>query len=215
MIKQRPKIARRVVLLVVVISLLPALSRPALADDHSYSTVISHIKSNYNAKGQSFFGMMNFARFLVKIIKPAGVKNFKVTMLRDVDYSRGPRPETPSFHEFVRGTIHPSWQPLIQYSSRKEKQWTYVYSQPERDDIKVLVVTMQEHDAFVLQFKFSPEKLSAFVNDPKIMGISLKDDHKGNPAAVDGSRAPDAGNADAEKNEDKPKEKPPQEQAKL
>jgi hypothetical protein len=156
-----------------------------LADDRSYSTVISHIKKNYRAKGQSFFGMMAFARFLVKTIRPAGVKNFKFTMLREVDYSQAPRPDSPRFHAFLDENIHPSWEPLIQYASKKDKQWSYVYWTREKNDAKILVVVMQNSEAFVLQFKFSPEKLAAFINDPKIMGIPLKGDERNNSGVPD------------------------------
>jgi hypothetical protein len=189
----------RVVAVALVVAFAPALSRPALADDRSYSTIISHIKSNYNAHSQGFLGMIAFARFLVKVIKPAGVKNFKMTMLRDVDYSRGPLPNSPDFHAFVRGNIHESWRPLIQCSNRKEGQYTYVYSQPEKDDVKVLVIAMQKHDAFVLQFKFSPEKLSAFIDDPKILGISLKNEDSA------GAQSEKSGGSDGDA-----AEKPPQ-----
>ena len=67
------------------------------------------------------------------------------------------------------------WTPLVQYASRRSKQWTYVYTTEEGSDVKILVVTMQQKQAFVVQVKFSPEKLVAFIDDPKIMGISLKD----------------------------------------
>src|SRR5205085_7892792 len=86
---------------------LMLLSGMASADDNSYSQVIKHIKSNYHARQQGFFGMMMLARFAVKLIKPAGVKNFKVTMLRQLDYSGGPRPESREFHEFLRSKIDP------------------------------------------------------------------------------------------------------------
>ena len=160
--------------------LLALASLPARADDKSFSTVVKHIKSNYKAKQQSFYGMMMFARLAVKIAKPAGVKNFKVVMLRDVDYSEGPRPNSPEFHAFIRSKIDPVWSPLVQYSAPRQRQWTYVYALHEKEDIKILVVAMQEHEAFVVQTKFSPEKLVEFMNDPKIMGISLK--HEDRPS---------------------------------
>ena len=185
MVNKRPGVLHRSVIADVVISLALAVSSPALAGDdradRSYSSIVDHIKGNYSAKRQGSLGFISFARLFVKMARPAGVKDFKLTMLRDVDYSRGPHPESPDFHEFVRSTIHPSWEPLVQYSSRKQKQWSYLFSAQEKDDVKILVVVMQEHDAFVLQFKFSPQKLSEFVNDPKIFGITLKDEKSNTP----------------------------------
>jgi hypothetical protein len=156
----------------------------ASADDKSYSQIIKHIKSNYRAKQQGFFGMMMMARFAVKLIKPAGVKNFKVTMLRELDYSSGPRPESKDFHAFLRSKIEPEWTPLVTYSAPREQQWTYVYALQEKEDIKLLVVTVQKQDAVVLQTKFSPAKLVEFMNNPQIMGISLKDDRGQKPQAA-------------------------------
>lgn len=160
-----------------VVLVLTFSATVAAADDKSYSQVIKEIKSNYRAKQQGFFGMVMMARFAVKLIKPAGVKNFKVTMLRELDYSGGPSPESKDFHTFLRSKIAPEWTPLVTYSAPREQQWTYVYAMQEKEDIKLLVVTVQKQDAVVLQTKFSPAKLVEFMNNPQIMGIALKDDH--------------------------------------
>jgi hypothetical protein len=194
---KRTRTITRVALFIVLLTLA---SMPARADDKSFSTVVKHIKSNYKAKQQSFFGMMMFARLAVKVVKPAGVKNFKIALLRDLNYGEGPRPNSPEFHAFIRSQIDSVWSPLIQYSSPREKQWTYVYALHEKDDVKVLVVAMQEHDAFVLQTKFSPEKLIEFMNDPKIMGVALK--HEDGPR--DHSTAREDGDREDDDDEDRP-----------
>ena len=157
--------------------LLTLLVGVAFADDKSYSQVVKHIKSSYRAKQQGFFGAMMLARLAVKIIQPAGVKNFKVTLLHELDYSDGPSPASKEFQAYLREKIAPNWTPLISYSAPRERQWTYVYSTQEKDDIKLLIVTVQKQDAVVVQTKFSPAKLAEFMNNPQIMGISLNSDN--------------------------------------
>ena len=115
------------------------------------------------------------AAFLVKIIRPAGVKNFKVVLFREVNLSSGPAPGTEEFHSNIRKLVSEEWRPMMQYASRGKGQWVYVYVAEEKDDVKVLVVALQKETSFVAQVKFSPEKLAKFIDDPKIMGISLKD----------------------------------------
>ncbi|HEY7912115.1 MAG TPA: hypothetical protein VIG62_09420 [Blastocatellia bacterium] len=159
----------------------------ARADDKSFSSVVKHMKSSYKAKQQGFFGAMMLARFAVKVVKPAGVKNFKVAFLRDLDFSEGPRPGASDFHAAIRDQINPLWQPLVTYSAPGQKQWSYVYVTQEKKDVKLLVVAVLRHEAFVVQTKFSPEKLMEFMNDPKIMGISLK----GDQPPRDGAEHPD------------------------
>jgi hypothetical protein len=185
----------------VLLTLAPAAS---LAGDESFSSVVKHIKSNYHAKQQGFFGALMLARFAVKIIKPAGVKNFKVVLLKDLDYSEAPGPGNGQFHSLIRNKIDPRWTPLVQYSSPREKQWTYVYVTREKEDVQLLVVTLQQKDAVVLQTKFSPAKLVEFMNNPQIMGITLNSDNKSRDNSV---RADDAA-ADASDDDTPQKQKP-------
>jgi hypothetical protein len=156
------------------------------AGDHSFSSVVSHIKSNYRAKQQSFFGAMMLARFAVKVVRPAGVKNFKVVLLKDLDFSE--KAGRSDFQSEARNVISSEWQPLVQYNSIKENQYTHIYYAQENDDVKLLVVTLQKDQAVIVQAKFSPEKLSKFIDDPKMMGISLKDrtdgEHHDSPEGI-------------------------------
>ena len=173
---------RLITRLSITVTLLTLAPAAALAGDESFSSVVKHIKSNYHGKQQGFFGAMMVARFAVKMIKPAGVKNFKLVYLKDLAYSEGPSPTTGQFNSFIQSKIDSRWTPLVQYSSPREKQWTYVYITRENDDVKVLVVTLQKQDAVVLQTKFSPAKLVEFMNNPQIMGISLNDNRRDNQA---------------------------------
>jgi hypothetical protein len=187
---------------IVLISVVTAV---ASAEDRSYDSVVKHIKSSYRAKRQGSFGLITFARFAVKVIRPAGFKTFKITMLRDLDYSASERPDSSEFHAVIRSKIDPSWAPLIQYSAPREQQWNYVYIAREKNDVKILVLVLQQQNAFVIQTKFDPDKLMAFIDDPKIMGISLRGDERKQdqpPQKTPAEQAPT-------ETENKPAEKPP------
>jgi len=145
----------------------------ASAGDNSFSSIVRHIKSNYRARQQGFFGAMMLARFAVKIVRPAGVKNFKMAYLKNLDFSD--QPGRTEFQAAARNVISSEWQPLVQYNSIKQNQYTHVYYTQEKDHVKLLVVTLQKDEAIIVQTKFSPDKLSKFIDDPRIMGISLKD----------------------------------------
>ena len=184
------KLFTRMLIVAILISVAPLAASAGNDSDRSFSSVVKHMKSNYRAKQQGFLGLVSFGRFLVKVIRPAGVKNFKVTLLTNLDYSAAARPETPEFHTAIQDKIQSIWSPLVQFSSPREKQWTYIYVTPEKKDVKILAVAVQEKQAVVFQMKFSPEKLGAFISDPKIMGMSFKDDKQappGSPQPVDSS----------------------------
>ena len=192
---------KRFPLLLLLAIVVAGFSRqPAFADDKSFSSVVKHIESHYNGKRQGTYGGVSFARFLVKVIKPAGVKNFKLVYFKTVDFPDGSSKRGMKFHAAVRDSINKEWTPLVQYSSPAERQWTYVYAHFLTKDVKVLVVTLQKEQAFVIQTKFSPEKLIEFMNNPKIMGISLK----GNS-----NNQPNTGDKDDPDEDDQDDEKPP------
>jgi hypothetical protein len=42
--------------------------------------------------------------------------------------------------------------------------------------VKLTLVTIDKEQAAVIRATFSPDRLADFINDPKIFGISLRDD---------------------------------------
>ena len=203
---------KRIYSLIALLVLLSSLNFKVFADDKqddkSYSTFVKYLKSNYRARGQSTFGMVAFARFLVKVIKPAGVKNFKVNMLRDLQFTNAK--VDSDLGTFIRNNVHQDWRPLTQVVSLKNNQYVYVYFMPEKDDAKFLVVAVQQKDAFVVQFKFDTERLARFLEKPEILGISLTgDDNKNNngvvnadPSTTDEQKKDNPTNKADKKNED-------------
>ena len=196
----KPLIVKIAVVLVVLSFASASLCADNKPDDKSYSTFINYLKSNYHAKGQGAFGMVTFARFLVKVIKPAGVKNFKISMLRDLQFTTAKVDD--DLGAFIRKNVHQDWRPLTQVVSLKNKQYVYVYFAPDKDDAKFLIVAVQQKDAFVIQFKFNPDRLAKFLENPEIMGISLAgDNNKNNNNAAVNPQDPTA-----DKNNKKPEE---------
>ena len=73
----------------------------------------------------------------------------------------------------MRNALSADWQPMVRVRSREGEQ-VYVYARGDGANIKMMVVTVDHDEAVVTRFKFSPEKLSEFLNNPKILGISLR-----------------------------------------
>src|SRR6185503_19134949 len=96
---------------IIAVIFISLAAGSASAGDNSFSSVVRHIKSNYRAKQQGFFGAMMLARFAVKVVRPAGVKNFKVVLLKDLDFSD--RPGRSEFQAAARNVISNEWQPMV------------------------------------------------------------------------------------------------------
>ncbi|HEY2931708.1 MAG TPA: hypothetical protein VGK99_08155 [Acidobacteriota bacterium] len=141
------------------------------AKDRGFSLLVEHVRTNYKAHRQSLYGLGMLSRMAVKVVRPAGVKNLKYTILRDL--------ETPAHLDeagllaSMQQAVTPYWRPMMQFHSRRNGQWTSIYVQQAKKDIKLLIVTRNARDAFVAQAKLDPDKLVKFIDDPSILGIPL------------------------------------------
>ncbi|HKQ99414.1 MAG TPA: hypothetical protein VJT09_02005 [Pyrinomonadaceae bacterium] len=167
--RQRRVFIHPLVALVLAMTVLAASAPAARADDPEFDAVTKHIKSFYKAKRVSipFLGLANF---FVKIIRPAGVKSFKVAIFEGLDFAAGAN--DPGLGLVLRGALSPEWHPLVRVRERDGEQ-LYVYAREAGENIKLMVVTIDRTDAVVARVKISPKRLSDFINNPKILGVSV------------------------------------------
>ncbi len=146
----------------------------AVAKGNEYDAVCNHLKTKYQAKKVKI-PFMWLARFAVGIVRPAGVKSFKVTMFRDLQIS----PETlnQEMKLAMQDSFSEEWSPILRVRNRDGNQ-VYMNMREDGNNIKILLVTIDKTEAVVVRAKFNPEKLAEFMNNPQIFGIALdgKDD---------------------------------------
>ncbi|MDQ3819585.1 MAG: DUF4252 domain-containing protein, partial [Acidobacteriota bacterium] len=142
----------------------------ARADDPEFDAITNHLKLHYNAR-RVHIPFLGLANFFVHIVHPAGVKSFKVAVFENLNFRH--EESDPGIAQIMRRALNADWQPLVRVRSRGGEQ-TYIYAKPDGNNIKMMVVTVERDEAVVARFKFSPEKLSEFLNNPRILGISLR-----------------------------------------
>jgi hypothetical protein len=169
MTKYRKLFIHTLVALVITTTMLVAAPQTARADDPEFDAITKHLKLFYNAKRVSipFLGLANF---FVKIVRPAGVKSFKVAIFEDLNFTSG-KMDT-ELGAVLRGALSVEWQPLVRIRSRDGEQ-TFVYAREAGENIKLMVVTIDRSDAVIARVKLSPKRLSEFLSNPKILGISV------------------------------------------
>jgi hypothetical protein len=153
--------------LTVVISGFHATAR---ASDPAFDAITKHLKTQYKARKRRV-PFMGLAKFAVKLIHPAGIKSLKLAIFEELDHA--PVAGNNELNAIMRNALSPQWQPLVRIRSRDGEQM-YVYATDEGNSVKLLVVNIDGSDAFVARVKLDPEKLKEFLDNPKILGISLK-----------------------------------------
>ena len=148
----------------------------ANAKGGEYSAVVKHLKTKYQAKKVKI-PFMWLARFAVSVVRPAGVKSFSVTMFEDLKFSRETLDE--EMQQAMKNSFGADWTPILRVRSRTGEQ-VYAYMRESGKNVKVAVVTIDKNQAAVIRATFSPERLADFINNPKILGISLDDNNQAN-----------------------------------
>ena len=187
----RSRYLQRAVLLAIAVSLLTLPLSEAEAKGKGFKDVVRHIEKNYGAK-KTRIPMLGLANFAVKLIRPAGVKGFKLAVFEEQDFLA--RPElSASLGAVMRDAYNKDWMPLVQLHSRREGSGRVsIFAKYSGKDVEFAVASLGEREALVLQVKFNPDAAARFLENPKIMGISLGNSIRGNgsPSVATGAPRP-------------------------
>ena len=132
------------------------------------------------AKAQSFqakkvkIPFMWLARLAVRIVKPAVVRSFNFTLFENLNFSSSTLDE--EMQTAMRNSLSPDWSPILRIRSQNEDQ-VYAYMREDGKNLKLMLVTINRDEAAVIRATFNPEKLADFLDNPRIFGVSLGDNH--------------------------------------
>lgn len=175
------RIKRTVTAALLASVVLLSVGATPVAARNEFDAVCDHLEDHYGAK-KVHIPFMWLARFAVGIIRPAGVKSFKVTIYRNLKYSKDSL--DGDMRSLMEEAFSDEWSPVLRVVS-KDGQQVYLNMREKGKNVKILMVTVENDEAVVVRAKFNPDKLAEFIDNPKIFGISLdgKDDKKEPDAA--------------------------------
>ena len=168
-------------LLLLAFTLTAPAAQASKPSGSEYDAIVSHLKSKYQAK-KVHIPFMWLARAAVHVVKPAGVKSFNVSLFNGLKFSKDT--VDLEMQEAMRRSFSSDWDSIFHVRSRDGQQ-AYMYMREDGKNVKITLVTIDKEEAAVIRATFSPDKLAAFINDPKIFGISLSDDDNKAKTQVD------------------------------
>ena len=164
---------KKAIFAIIALSFLLSLNASVAAAHpvREYDAVVKQLKTQYQAKKVNLVFMW-LARAAVSVIRPAGVKSFSLTVFQNLKFS--PDSIDNEMQATMRQAYGPEWSPIFHVRSRTGEQ-AYMYMKDDGTNVRVVLVTIEKEQAAIIRATFSPDKLVEFVNNPKIMGISLND----------------------------------------
>ena len=170
------RIKRAIALYLVLAACIGTCAATAFAGGNEYDKVCNHIEAKYDAKKVKI-PFMWLARFAVGIVRPAGVKAFKVTIYKDLKFD-----DVRTLNEEMKATMRNSfgdeWSPILRVRSTGGEN-VYMNMREAGKNVKILLVTIDKDEAVIVRATFNPDKLVKFVENPRIFGISLSDKNEG------------------------------------
>src|SRR5712671_869217 len=167
--------------------LLSAAPAGSLAHGDGFNDAVKIIEQFYHVKHQS---IPLLARAGMKAVRTAAqirggdykrladAGSVRVAFFEDQNFdSRG---QIASFKQSMQVTLAGTWSPLLQTLAPKNEEQTYIYIRDAADKFHVLVVTIERHEATVVQATVAPEMLARLMTDPGEMGKALTEDATSN-----------------------------------
>jgi hypothetical protein len=159
---------------------LVAWSIPATAKDAGFGDVVKLIESYYHVKHQSIPFLaragIKTATTVARIsggqrrqIAEAG--SVKVAYFEDQDFTTNSN--HAGFKSLMNSLLSGNWSPLVQTTSTQGEGQTHVYLRESGDKFNVLVVTIEAHEACVVQVTVSPQTLAQLMRTPDEMGETI------------------------------------------
>lgn len=84
-----------------------------------------------------------------------------------------------SLHARMSAAMEPEWSALVHVSSGANSEKTFIYTRDAGKFYKILVVTIQQRDAIVVQADISPQKLMLLLRDPDTAAKTVTDEATG------------------------------------
>ena len=153
------------------------------AGDDGFNNVVKVIEQFYHVKHQS---IPLLARAGMKAVRTAArikggeyrklaeAGSVKVAFFEDQLFdSHG---QIASFKAAMQTTLTRNWSPLVQTMAPKDEEQTHIYVREAGDKFSLLVVTIERHEATVVQATVAPQVLADLMKDPGGMGKALTED---------------------------------------
>jgi hypothetical protein len=168
-------------LLLTVIFLSAPRQVEAKGDD--FGAVVKAVEEFYGVKhkGIPFLAKAGIktARVAARIAggskkKLAEAGSVKVAIFEGQEF--GARGGVANFRSTLKATLLGRWLPFVQVLSLNSGDQTYVFLRDAGPKYTVLVVTVEAHDAIVVQVNLAPETLAMLMQDPNEMGKAITED---------------------------------------
>jgi len=163
---------------IAVIGLVFTSANLVYANNDDFKSVVKMIEQFYGVKHQ---GIPFLAKTGMKVattaarIKGGAAKriaeagSIKLAVFEDQNFNR----DFIKFRSSLNEALNLTWIPLVQTLSAKDEEQVYIFLKSAGEKFNVLVITIEQRDATVVQVTLSPKNLALLLKDPEGTGKAI------------------------------------------
>jgi hypothetical protein len=167
----------------MIVLMLNASPSSSLAHGDGFNDAVKIIEQFYHVKHRN---IPLLARAGIKTVRTAArIKGGEYKRLADAgsvrvaffeDQNFDSHGQIATFKQSMQTTLAGTWSPLVQTLAPKNEEQTYIYIRDAADKFHILIITIERHEATVVQARVSPEILAQLMTNPGEMGKALTED---------------------------------------
>ena len=153
------------------------------ASGDDFNAVVRAIEQFYHVKHQN---IPLLARAGMKAVKTAArIRGGEYKRLAEAGIARvaffeeqnfDSHGQIASFKASMKNALSETWSPLVQTLAPKNEEQNYIFVRELGKNFSVLVITIERHDATVVEATVAPQILAQLMKDPNEMGKALTED---------------------------------------
>jgi hypothetical protein len=159
----------KLVAALLALTLWPTIS---FAKSDDFNAVVKMIEDFYNVKHEGLPFLAKAAMKAVGVgakIKGGDAKRYaeagsiKLATFENQEFNG----DLLKFRQMLNDSLSQAWTPLVQTLAAQDREQTYIFVRENGDKFRVLLVTIEQHDATVVQATVSPKNLALLMKDPE------------------------------------------------
>jgi hypothetical protein len=143
-----------------------AASAAAFGADREFDRLVKAVESRFGVQ-RTHIPLMGVANFFVKVARPEGAMGFKLAVFEDLKFNTDG--DGAALDRIMAGASE-GLHPLVRVRSRRDREWTYIYTGEAGKTTKMLVATFERNEATVIEVQLRMDALLRSLGDPARTG---------------------------------------------
>lgn len=149
----------------VAVCALFVLAAPCFGKkDNQFHALVKTIEKQYGVH-HARIPFLGLATFCMRVGRVPGAAGLKIAVFENLPQSAVA--SNDSFQTSVQKIVGSAWHPLVRQRSRNDGSVTMIYTNPDEEQLRLLIVSVDGTEATVVQAKLAKKQIWKWIREPQ------------------------------------------------